>query len=287
MTEPQASYGTALVLGGGGVAGIAWELGILRGLADADPGLAERVLGADVVIGTSAGASVGAQITSGVPLDELYEAQLRPSTSEIEVDVDAAKLFAEFATAQTAASDAADAGRRIGALALAADTVTPAVRLAAIKGRLPVPVWPDRRLLLTTVDAGTGERTVFTRASGAELVDAVAASGAVPGVWPPIAIGDHRYVDGGVRTMTNADLAAGADRVLILQPLPTPSQPWGGDEADLAALGPTAVYVISPDQAALEAFGPNPLSPATRGPAARAGRALGATHAAAVAALWT
>ncbi|HEV7654535.1 MAG TPA: patatin-like phospholipase family protein [Mycobacteriales bacterium] len=287
MTEPQASYGTALVLGGGGVAGIAWELGILRGLADADPGLAERVLGADVVIGTSAGASVGAQITSGVPLDELYEAQLRPSTSEIEVDVDAAKLFAEFATAQTAASDAADAGRRIGALALAADTVTPAVRLAAIKGRLPVPVWPDRRLLLTTVDAGTGERTVFTRASGAELVDAVAASGAVPGVWPPIAIGDHRYVDGGVRTMTNADLAAGADRVLILQPLPTPSQPWGGDEADLAALGPAAVYVISPDQAALEAFGPNPLSPATRGPAARAGRALGATHAAAVAALWT
>ena len=103
----------------------------------------------------------------------------------------------------------------------------------------------------------------------------------------PIAIGDHRYVDGGVRTMTNADLAAGADRVLILQPLPTPSQPWGGDEADLAALGPAAVYVISPDQAALEAFGPNPLSPATRGPAARAGRALGATHAAAVAALWT
>ena len=60
--------GTALVLAGGGVAGIAWELGVLRGLADLDPALAERVIAADVIIGTSAGSSVAAQITSGTPL---------------------------------------------------------------------------------------------------------------------------------------------------------------------------------------------------------------------------
>jgi NTE family protein len=279
---------TALVLAGGGVAGIAWELGVLRGLADADPALADRVLAADVVVGTSAGSSVAAQITSGVPLDELYAAQLRAESAEIEVDVDLPALVAGVNAAMQGATSTEDAGRRIGALALATPTIDPALRLAAIDARLPEKTWPERRVLIPAVDAETGELTVFSRDSGVALVDAVAASCAVPGVWPPVAIGGRRYMDGGTRSMANSDLAAGADRVLVV--LPTePGAPalWGSSlDAELAGLAPAAVAVVYADQASVEAFGTNALSPSTRAASARAGRAVGVAQAAAVAAVW-
>ena len=285
--EARRAPGFALVLAGGGVAGIAWELGVLRGLADADPALAERILAADLVVGTSAGSSVGAQITSGTGLDELYANQLRPESAELDVDVDQGALFASLTQALAGAADPAEAGRRLGALALAATTVDPAARLAAIDARLPAKQWPDgRRLMLPAVDADSGELTVFTRESGVALVDAVAASCAVPGVWPPVAIGGRRYIDGGARSMTNADLAAGAARVLIIQPaLAGAAQPWGSLAAEIAELAPAAVHVISADQASIDAFGTNALSPATRPASARAGRAIGLAEAAAVAAL--
>ena len=268
---------TALVLAGGGVAGIAWELGVLRGIADADPARADRLLAADLVIGTSAGSSVAAQITSGVPLDDLYAAQLRPESAEIEIDLDTEKLFADLFAAVSGATDRVDAARRVGALALATPTVDPAVRLAAIDARLPVKQWPDRRMVLPAVDAETGEPTFFTRDSGVPLVEAVAASCAVPGVWPPVTIGGRRYVDGGVRSMANADLAAGAEHVLIILPaLADAPQPWGDLTAEIAALAPAQVQVIYADQASIDAFGTNALSPATRPAAARAGRAVGA-----------
>ena len=163
----------------------------------------------------------------------------------------------------------------------------PAVRLAAIDARLPIKQWPERDVRLPAVNAETGKVAIFTRESGVALVDAVAASCAVPGVWPPVAINGRRYVDGGVRSMTNADLAAGADRVLIIQPIldGTP-QPWGDLDAEIAALAPAKVHVISADQASVDAFGTNALSPATRVPSAKAGRAVGRAHADAVAALW-
>jgi NTE family protein len=287
--QPSGPLGTALVLAGGGVAGIAWELGVLRGIADADPGLADRLLAADLVVGTSAGSSVAAQITSGVGLDELYEAQLRPETAEIEVDVDLPALVAGVNAAMEGATGAEDAGRRVGALALATPTIDPALRLAAIDARLPVKEWPERRVLIPAVDAESGELAVFTRDSGVALVDAVAASCAVPGVWPPVAVGGRRYMDGGTRSMANSDLAAGADRVLVVLPtLPGAPALWGSSlDAELAGLAPAAVSVIYADQASLDAFGTNALSPATRAASARAGRAVGAANAAAVAALWS
>jgi NTE family protein len=288
VTESPLRTGSALVLAGGGVAGIAWELGVLRGLAAADPGLADGVLAADLVIGTSAGSSVAAQITSGVGLDALYEAQLRPETAEIEVDLDLPALFADWGAAMAGAADPEDAGRRIGALALAAPTVDPARRLAAIEARLPAGEWPDRRVLIPAVDAESGAVAVFSREAGVPLLDAVAASCAVPGVWPPVAIDGRRYMDGGIRSMTNADLAAGADRVLIIVPaLADAPQLWGRSLAEeIADLAPAAVAVVSADQASVDAFGTNALSPATRAAAARAGRAVGVAAAGRVAALW-
>jgi NTE family protein len=283
----------ALVLAGGGVAGIAWELGVLRGIADEDPELAARLIAAELIIGTSAGSSVAAQITSGSPLADLYDAQLRAETAEIEVDVDFEDMLRRYAAAVGGPDDADEAPdpiemrRRMGALALATPTIAEPVRLAAIAARLPRPQWPERTLLIPAVDAVTGETVVFNRESGVELVDAVAASCAVPGVWPPVTIGQRRFIDGGVRSGTNADLAAGADRILVVEPAPADApQPLGNLDDEIEALRPGEAYVIWADQASVDAFGTNPLSPATRGPAARAGRAIGRAQAEAVADFW-
>jgi NTE family protein len=283
----------ALVLAGGGVAGIAWELGVLRGIADEDPELAARLIAADLVLGTSAGSSVAAQITSGTPLADLYDAQLRAETAEIEVDVDFEDMLRRYAAAIGGPDDADEAPdpiemrRRLGALALATPTIAEPVRRAAIAARLPRPQWPERTLLIPAVDAVTGETVVFNRESGVDLVDAVAASCAVPGVWPPVTIGERRFIDGGVRSGTNADLAVGADRILVVEPAPADApQPLGNLDDEIEALWPGEVYVIWADQASVDAFGTNPLSPATRGPAARAGRAIGRGQARAVAEFW-
>jgi NTE family protein len=277
----------ALVLAGGGVAGIAWELGVLQGIADEDPDLAARLIAADVVIGTSAGSSVAAQVTSGTPLADLYDAQLRAETAEIDVEIDLQNMLQRYAEAVGDVSDPAEQRRRVGAMALASDTVAEPIRLAVIAARLPRPSWPDRRMLIPAVDAVTGEAVVFTREAGVELVDAVAASSAVPGVWPPVTIGDRRFVDGGIRSGTNADLAVGASRILVVQPaLADAPQALGNLDDEIAALRPGETYVIWADEASVAAFGTNPLSPATRGPSARAGRAIGRRQAKLVADFW-
>jgi NTE family protein len=271
MTDSQG-----LVLAGGGVAGIAWELGVLRGIGDADPDLLAEILRADVVVGTSAGSTVAGQITSGADVADLFDAQLRPAPSEIDVNVDMAELFARFQEAGAGAASPEEVLRRYGSIALEAHTVTEAVRREVIAARLPVHKWPDRRLMVPAVDTASGDRVVFTRDSGVDLVDAVAASCAVPGVWPPVTIDGRRYMDGGIRSGTNADLAAGCDRVLVLTPA-TPSAPTLGvsltDEAD--ALAPAVVHVVYGDDASMRAFGPNPLATGTRPASADAGRNVG------------
>jgi NTE family protein len=278
----------ALVLAGGGVAGIAWELGVLRGLQDADPELAARVLGADLVVGTSAGSAVAAQITSGVALGDLYDRQLSEASAELEVELDMEDLLARVTAATVDAPSQDDARRAIGALALDSRTVDEPVRKAAVAARLPVPAWPDRPMLLPAVDALTGELTVFSRDSGVDLVDAVAASCAVPGIWSPVTINGRRYIDGGIRSATNADLAAGHDRILIITPSgPDQPAPFGQLDDEIERLKPGRAHVICADAVSVAAFGTNPLSPATRPPAARAGRAVGQTHAPAVTTLLT
>jgi NTE family protein len=270
----------ALVLAGGGVGQIAWELGVLRGLADADAELAQKVIGADTVIGTSGGSSVAAQITSGTPLDELYDAQLSADTAEIDPKLDLTEFMSRFDAAIVGAVDATDRRRRVGAFALAASMVSETKRRAVIAARLPAADWPERDLRIPAVNAVTGEVVIFTRDSGVTLVDAVAASCAVPGIWPPVSIGDHRYVDGGVRSSTNADLAAGADQILLITPtladVPAPS--LGGDlRTELDTLSNSHVEIVYADQDSMTAIGTNPLAVDTRAAAARAGRTVGRT----------
>lgn len=282
-----ASASTALVLSGGGLAGIAWELGVLHGLLEAAPELARSILQAGVVVGTSAGATVAVQLTSGFPIGELADAQLVPPAAELATSGNLYEIFADLAELARGARDIEAAARRIGAMALAAHTVEPEQRLRAIEARLPTSTWPSCDLRLTAVDAESGERRVFTAAAGVSLRDAVAASSAVPGIWPAVEIGGRRYIDGAVRSMTNADLAAGAGRVLVLQPLPEQTAPWGSLDRELEVLGSAEVVVISSDEASLAAIGDNPLDPANRPAAVRAGRRLGAERASELARRWS
>jgi NTE family protein len=274
-------------LAGGGVAGIAWELGVLRGLQDADADLAARVIAADLIIGTSAGSAVAAQVASGIALDDLYAAQLSRASAEIEVELDMDALLTRFAAATAGIESPEHIRRAIGEVALDTQTVAEPVRHAAIAARLPVPAWPDRPMMLPAVDAGTGESMVFTKDSGVALVDAVAASCAVPGIWPPVTIKGRRYIDGGVRSSTNADLAAGYDRILVITPsLAGQPDPFNRLDEEIELLKPAEVFAVFADAASVAAFGNNPLSPTTRPPSARAGRAIGRSKALEVAAFW-
>jgi NTE family protein len=267
----------ALVLGGGGVAGIAWITGLLTGLADAG----QDVTGADVLIGTSAGAAVAAQLGSGLPLEELFTRQADPARQarEIPADIDLLAMSAQMAEFMAGVTGQDEARQRLGAWALAAQTVPEAARRAAIESRLPVHDWPQRRLLLTAVDAQTGEPRIFDNDAGVSLVDAVAASCAVPGIWPPATIDGRRYIDGGFRSLDNADLAAGSARVTIVSPMgfdpPFPVPVPLREVVTQLVAGGSEVTVLVPDEPSREAMGANPLDPATRTPAAQAGREQG------------
>ncbi len=276
----------ALVLAGGGVAGIAWELGVLQGIHDRVPALSSALLDADVIVGTSAGAVVAVQITSGVPLTELYAAQQRPDHGEIDIDLDWDALMTRFGVVADASVSVRDLRRRIGALG-SMTHVERAARRRAITSRVPVPRWPDRPIRLAAVDVDAGELVAFDVDSGVGLVDAVAASCAVPGVWPPVVIDGRTYVDGGIPSGTNAHLAAGCDRILVITPTrPGQQMPFAALPEELDCVTRGHVMWMHADQASATAFGPNPLSPSTRAPAAEAGRALGRRHAEELAAFW-
>lgn len=279
---------SALVLAGGGVAGIAWELGVLVGIRDEQPQAAARILADSTrLIGTSAGAAVAAQLAGGTPLDALYAAQLSDQHSEIFVEVNFAEFGAMMANILANATSPEDRRRRFGAIAIHADTPPIEDRRRSIDGRLPVKIWGDRDLRLTTIDAESGELLVIDRNSGIDLVDAVMASCAIPAIWPVVEINGHKYMDGGMRSVANADLAAGSDPVLILVPSP-PVSPMGetipADE--LLALAPATVDIVYADDASIAAFGVNPLDPSIRKAAAEAGRAVGRIAAASVAKSW-
>ncbi|MFF3743125.1 patatin-like phospholipase family protein [Streptomyces kronopolitis] len=276
--------GTALVLGGGGLTGIGWEIGVLAGLAEAGIGLAD----ADVVIGTSAGSIVGAHLTSRqLPLDEIYERQLAVPESRATERMGPAAL-ARFATIALRSRDTVSFGVRMGKLALAARTVPEETQRTVIARTLELADWPARRLVITAVNAATGERTAFDDTSGVRLLDAVGASCAVPGVYPPVTIDGTRWIDGGVHSSANADLAAGCDRVVIVAPMAASGGPIAGPRAQGAQLARQGarVCVITPDRAARSAFGRNVLDPARRADAARAGRRQAASHLAEIRQVW-
>lgn len=282
----------ALVLGGGGSTGNAWLIGVIAGLFDA--GL--DVTTADLTVGTSAGSTAAVQI-AGASTAELYAATLaapvagtllprsgpagsapggaapggaaaRPVTNHLE------RITGIIASAQ----DAADMRRRMGAGALeleaASDGSWSAQWRATVAARLPSQSWPQRTVLITAIDASTGEPVVFDSDCGVELADAVAASCSST---LPYRIGETAYLDGGYRRNENADLAAGAARVLVLSPFGGRTLhplEWGMQLAaqvdELRAAG-SRVETVGPDSGSEHLFGTNAMNPSLRPAAARAG----------------
>ncbi|WP_212831425.1 patatin-like phospholipase family protein [Catellatospora sp. TT07R-123] len=273
----------ALVLGGGGITGIAWELGILAGLAEAGLDLSD----ADLLIGTSAGSVVASLFTGRTPIEERYATQLEDPADEV-ADRLSTWMLLGYGWAMLRSRQPEQYRARLGALAFANARMTPDERRAVIASRLPDLDWPERPLMITASDAHTGEFVVFDRDSGVPLLDAVTASCAVPGVWPPAQINGRSFIDGGMRSATNADLAAGYERVVIVAPVTV----GGGlvssaarHAVDLRAEG-AQVSLVSPDRSARTAIGRNMLDPAKRAVSALAGRAQAATIIAEVAAVW-
>ena len=281
-------------------------IGIIAGLADAGLDLAEA---ADLVIGTSSGATAAAHVRSGVPPAELYASILaepgrpagpvreRPSPppSTLPSSLPMATVFERLRAIGAAATSAEELRRAMGAFALETaaqlDPAAAAQRRALVASRLPHPEWPERPMIIVAVNAHTGELAAFDRHSGVELADAVTASTALPG-GPTPSINGVPHISGGVRSADNADLASGYADVVILTPFSERSGPlppgqfegirrspeWGNDLASqVAALrkAGSRVEVITPDDESRAAMGTNQMDPANRIPAARAGLAQG------------
>jgi NTE family protein len=275
--------GKALVLGGGGVTGVAWEIGLLHGLAERGVDLTD----AGLFVGTSAGSSVAAQVLSGVPLKDLFDAQLADATGELSARIGLGVILG-FAVAGLWPGDPQRGRAWLGRRALRARTIPEAERRAVIARRIGDGDWPAVRLRVAAVEAHTGVVRVFDSSSGVALVDAVAASCAVPLVWAPVTIDGVRYVDGGVRSVANVDLAEGSRQVAVLAPTVHSARRSGRPDVQLKSLGPDVRgVVVSPDAAAVRAIGANVLDPARRRPAAEAGYAQAAAEVDRLRAIWT
>ena len=308
MTDQQRNLATgraghptrrALVLAGGGAAGNAWELGLVAGLSDCGV----DVTNADLVIGTSAGATVAAQITSGTEVSDLYAAILEEAPQPPAGPHGAHPPRAPGISGPAyldwsnriigAAADPADMRRRMGAAALERDPGDDSTRSRwrdIVASRLPRSDWPQQLVLLTAVDAHTGEPVVFDRHGGVDLVDAVAAS---TSAMSPYRIGERRYLNGGYRRSENADLAAGYERVLVMSPFSGRSRmppAWGmqlATQVDELRAGGSRVETLFPDNDAADLFDANALDPSTRRPAALGGYAQGRAQAQRIAELWS
>ncbi|MEV0354198.1 patatin-like phospholipase family protein [Nonomuraea sp. NPDC050680] len=291
----------ALVLGPGGVPGTAWMAGLAAGLRRRGVDLAD----ADLIVGTSAGAIVGAMLATGQDLDQLAtrtgpdrdpgqkqdgrstssptdpQPDLQPdSQTDSQTDswtdkqtgpprhprTDPARMAEVFTVLGDRTLDPQEARRRVGRIALEAPTMLEEERIALMESLITARRWPDRRLLITAVDAETGEPKVWDRDSGAPLVAAVAASSAMPGAYPPITINGHRYIDGALAGGANVALATGARVVLLVEPLAHlfPREPLDG-------LGADTTVAVSPDASSLKAFGSDMSDVASWQPAFHAG----------------
>jgi NTE family protein len=267
---------TALVLAGGGLTGIAWELGVLLGLRENGFDITRD---ANLIVGTSAGSVVGTQLSQGRDLTELFQRQLEPDTNEISPHIDIETLTQVYGNMRGGGTQTNEQRQAIGEIALNASTVAWPIRRAVIQGRVGTDEWPNGNLVLTTIDAHSGELITWTRDSQVGLVDAVASSCAVAGVWPCVPINDRMYYDGGFRNAANASLAAGHDDIWVLAPLSGDASPAVEKEVqELRTAGANVRYITSDDEA-IAAMGINSLDPRARGAAAQQGLRQGRTFA--------
>jgi NTE family protein len=284
----------AVVLGGGGLAGIGWGCGYLAALEAAAVPLRD----ADLVVGTSAGSVVGAWLTGRRSLASRYRFV---ESSDHALRRAFGALFGAVAGEPDRTGEEAlellraserptpEALQRLGALAVASATMPEPVFVGFVSTLVGRRGWQTEALRVTVHDTATGERAVFGPHRSVGLGRACAASSAVPGFFPPVSVRGARFMDGGCRSATNADLAAGAERALVLALLPRPDAtpaPAMLDEVEALERDGSRVYAAWPDAAAVDATDGRPLDPHVAPKVAQAGYEQGARDAATVAALW-
>jgi NTE family protein len=289
----------ALVLGGGGPVGIAWETGVLLGLAGAGLDLGKR---ADHVIGTSAGAFVGARIALGHAPEQMAEPYRAAPSDGGEAASPKGRqgaspesnglstLFQKIQEASRRGRTAPEIAREVAQFAREATTPMNeeefVARFTSSLGSPEGASWPARSFACTAFDTDQGAFKIWNGSEGENLARAVASSCAVPGVFPTIAIGHGRYFDGGILSTTNAHLARGFDVVIILavtevlmrysgfaRDRKTPLE----REAEGLREGGSCVEIIALDTDALQRLGVNfmdrSLQPAALEEGVRQGRA--------------
>ena len=272
---------TALVLAGGGERVIAWQVGVLAGLADSGVDLRD----AGTIIGTSSGAYVAARLAAGE--DPRRTARDIAAHEPEPVPQPDGAPFERMAEAFASAGTTLEGRRRIGAVALAARTRSERASVAAFADRLPAADWPEA-LHLVAVDAERGERVTIDARSGVSLAVGVAASRAVPAALPPITVAGRRLIHGAIGSATNADLALRADpeveRVVVIAALPAGpayaklTQLWDAAlKSELWELDAAGVetYIMRASTADLELMGPDMLSGGAAPMAVRAGQRAG------------
>jgi NTE family protein len=303
--EEDEAMTRALVLGGGGPVGIAWESGLVAGLAQAGVDLGQ----ADFTMGTSAGSFVGARLALGADAttlaDPILADQIPPNQDRGEErrpagggpPADLSRLMQLMGEAQGGLRNPAEVRAEIGAYALAAQTIDEEAFIESF-GRsfstLPTDAWPERGFACTAVDAETGAFQLWTKESGVGVVRAVASSCSVPGVYPPVTLKGRRYIDGGMRSSTNADMATGHEVVVVVAVrLGAATGTLGeriaarfNEEIETLKDGGGTVLAVTPDEASIAAFGPNLMDFRRRPGAARAGLAQGLAYAADMKAYW-
>jgi Predicted esterase of the alpha-beta hydrolase superfamily len=279
MTLPTPSR--ALVLGGGGATGIGWLGGLIYGLRD----LGIDLRNATTVFGTSAGSVTGTHLRLDTPVDIAY-ARLngREPLKLGRLGVGDAERFVRGAF-----SGQRNHGRAIiGRAALKARTSTEDEFVSVVAKDLEGLDWPAERLVITTVDAVTGELTLFTNDSGVPRRSCRRGQlrgprGSSPGGRR---IQGRHYVDGGVRSAANVDLAIGHDAVLVLAPIPLAFRRYDRPGTQARRLGDGRALVIAPDRRARALIGFNPLDMSKAPIAITAGREQAERVAAKVADLW-
>lgn len=260
----------AVVLGGGGATGIAWLSGLIAGLRDlgVDPGLA------DTIIGTSAGSVVGTHLRLDGSREEADQFLASFLDHEPLNGLGRIGPNEAFAFVRGALHPDGGSGRRlVGTISTKARTGDEESFIDLVASDLRGQPWPEAPLLITAIDVDNGAPVVFHRDSGVPLDRAIAASCSVPGVFPPIGINGRRYMDGGVRSAANVDLAAGHDRVLVLAPLPYSFGRRANPAQQARALWERSrTLTVTPDLATQRAVGLNFLDIRRTRPAYEAGR---------------
>lgn len=243
----------ALVLGGGGPIGVEWEAGVANGLHEA--GFA---LEFDAIVGTSAGAIIGAYLAHGVvpkSPDERNAARPGGGTGHAassalfdrsKLDARALgeifKLWSAMQLTTTAELQA------LGKIVRGLDRSLEGEWIAQARNSAPFADWPARRLCVVAVDTESGERRVFERGDGVPLDRAIAASSSVPGLLPAVEIEGRLYMDGQVHSSSNADLLLPERPDQVLIAVPTNTRTGRG-------IGPHAERMLEREVAALRAAG--------------------------------